>query len=129
MADSNLRRNRWIDDMKPFLQIACTIPDKEAGFVKIAVIDNGVDASLESLDGKIKAGTSFCPIPDTSYHNPYYMTSETLSHGSLVAALICHICPKTRLYMARLIETPFSLEGGMLITAELAAQVSQSLQN
>lgn len=82
-----LRRNRWLDEMKPFLQIVFNIPAKKGDFIKIAVIDNGVDASLDSLDGKIETGASFCPIPNTTYHNPYYLTSETLSHGSMVAAL------------------------------------------
>jgi hypothetical protein len=80
--------------MKPFLQTIFNIPPREAGYIKIAVIDNGVDTSLDILDGKIEAGASFCPIPNTSYHNSYYMTSEILSHGSIVAALICQMCPK-----------------------------------
>jgi hypothetical protein len=111
-----------LDSMTQFLQIIFNIPPKEAGFVKVAVIDNGVDASLDALDGKIAVGTSFCPIPDTSYHNPYYMTSETISHGSMVAGLICRMCPKAKLYVARIDELPSS-GGHPLLTAESAAKV------
>ncbi|KAJ3579865.1 hypothetical protein NPX13_g694 [Xylaria arbuscula] len=113
--------NRWMDSMTQFLQVIFNIPMKEAGYVKIAVIDNGVDASLDALDGKIAAGASFCPIPNTSYHNPYYMTSETISHGSMVAGLICRMCPKAKLYVARIDELPSS-QGKLLLTAESAAK-------
>ncbi|GAW26496.1 putative peptidase S8 subtilisin kexin [Rosellinia necatrix] len=113
--------NRWMDSMTQFLQVIFNIPMKEAGYVKIAVVDNGVDASLDALDGKIAAGASFCPIPNTSYHNPYYMTSETISHGSMVAGLICRMCPKAKLYVARIDELP-SAQGKLLLTAESAAK-------
>lgn len=111
--------------MKPFLQTIFNIPPREAGYIKIAVIDNGVDTSLDILDGKIEAGASFCPIPNTSYHNSYYMTSEILSHGSIVAALICQMCPKAKLYIARLNETPSASNGNRLFTAESATKVSE----
>ncbi|KAI1420105.1 hypothetical protein F5Y12DRAFT_161904 [Xylaria sp. FL1777] len=113
--------NRWMDSMTHFLQVIFNIPMREAGYIKIAVIDNGVDASLDALDGKIAAGASFCPIPNTSYHNPYYMTSETISHGSMVAGLICRMCPKAKLYVARIDELP-SPQGKLLLTAESAAK-------
>jgi hypothetical protein len=108
--------------MTEFLQIIFNIPPEEAGYIKIAVIDNGVDASLDVLDGKIVVGTSFCPIPDTDYHHPYYMTSETMSHGSMVAGLISSMCPKAKLYVARINE--LSSSGGQrLLTADSAAKV------
>ncbi|KAK4452495.1 hypothetical protein QBC34DRAFT_26249 [Podospora aff. communis PSN243] len=115
------RGNRWLDSMSQFLQIVFNIPRKEAGYVKIAVIDNGVDASLDALDGKIAVGTSFCLIPDTAYHNPYYMTSETISHGSMVAGLICSMCPTAKLYVAR-IEELSSSGGQRRLTADSAAK-------
>ncbi|KAI0442366.1 hypothetical protein F4803DRAFT_551238 [Xylaria telfairii] len=116
--------NRWLDSMTKFLQIIFNIPPKVAGYVKISVIDNGVDASLDALDGKIAVGTSFCPIPDTTYHKPYYMTSEAISHGSMVAGLICRMCPKAKLYVARIDELPSSGRQNLL-TAESAAKAIQ----
>lgn len=118
-----VRRNAWIDSTRDFATFIYNIPNTVTAPVKVAVIDNGVDAALEILDGKIASGMSFCPYPNSSYlMNPYYLTSESLGHGSVVAALICQMCPKARLYVARLDERSSS-GSNREITAESAANV------
>jgi len=52
--------------MKNFAAFIRTIPDKSAPPVKTAVIDNGVDASLDMFDGKIALSRSFCPDPNST---------------------------------------------------------------
>jgi hypothetical protein len=121
------RTNQWIDSTRDFATFIHNIPNSVTTLVKVAVIDNGVDAALEILDGKIASGMSFCPYPNSSYlMNPYYLTSESLGHGSVVSALICQMCPKARLYVARLDERSSS-GSNREITAESAANVSQLL--
>ncbi|MCJ1392423.1 hypothetical protein MMC18_005290 [Xylographa bjoerkii] len=88
-------------------------------FVKIAVIDDGIDASLENIDGKIACGVTYCPdAASTGLMNAYYVLSGT--HGTTMACLICKICPKSRLYVARLEEYE-SAAGKRQITAKSAA--------
>lgn len=94
--------------------------DKE-DYIKVAVIDDGIDGSLENLDGKIAGGISFCPSAVSSkLIKTYYVPSGT--HGTAMASLICKICPKTKLYVARLAEYR-GAGGKRQITAESAAKV------
>jgi hypothetical protein len=95
--------------------------------VKIAVIDDGVDASLVSLDGKIAVGKSFCPYANSSeLIGSYYAPSG--NHGTCMASLICKICPEVSLYVARLDErispasNPGSSSSSRQITAKSAAE-------
>ncbi|KAK3356686.1 hypothetical protein B0T25DRAFT_603209 [Lasiosphaeria hispida] len=59
--------------------------------VKIAIIDDGVDASLDIFKGKIAGGKSFCPNPTSAdLTNAYYAPEG--KHGTMMANLICRIC-------------------------------------
>ncbi|KAI1377492.1 hypothetical protein F4677DRAFT_458856 [Hypoxylon crocopeplum] len=72
--------------------------------VKIAVIDDGMDPALHIVDGKyakVFAGSSFCTSISDS-RNAYYVPLG--SHGTRVASVICQICPKVDLCIARLDE-------------------------
>lgn len=90
--------------------------------VKIAIIDDGLDASLDSLDGKIAIGKSFCPYANsTDLMSPYYVPSG--NHGTCMAALIAKLVPNVRLYIARLDERQSSRGGQRQITAKSAADV------
>ena len=91
--------------------------------IKIAIIDDGVDASLEFLVGKIAGGKSFCPYASSSdLMNAYYVPSG--QHGTMMADLICKICPSCRLYIARLDERPSRSDSTRQITPESAALAS-----
>lgn len=88
--------------------------------VVVAVIDDGVDISDPTLEDKIKGGRSFCQWDDNS-SAPYYVTSG--GHGTLMASLICRICPKAQLYVVKL-EEHLSEHSTRQITAASAAKVS-----
>lgn len=93
--------------------------------VKIAIIDDGVDGSLSSLENTIAIGKSFCPYANsTELMSPYYVPSG--NHGTCMATLISKICPKVKLYVARLDERQPPGSSHRQITARSAADVSRS---
>ncbi|KAL6808591.1 hypothetical protein V8C40DRAFT_259444 [Trichoderma camerunense] len=119
---------RWFEKSSRFRLLISYINDRitKVPPVKIAIIDNGIDASLDAFDGKINAGISFCPVTWTgntgnALYHPYYITSKSLNHGSLVAMLVCAMCPKVKLYICRLDETTTPM-GSRFITTESAAE-------
>ncbi|KAI0005738.1 hypothetical protein F4779DRAFT_34502 [Xylariaceae sp. FL0662B] len=110
---------RWMKCMEDF----ATYVDNarvEAAPLKIAVIDDGIDATLATLEGRIAGGQSFCPYPNsTDLMSPYFVPSG--NHGTQMAQLICKFCPKARLYVARLHERIIPGSGERQITADSAA--------
>ncbi|KAJ3580497.1 hypothetical protein NPX13_g50 [Xylaria arbuscula] len=113
--------NSWIDCVSNFAKLLCTAPaSRNIRPVKVAIIDDGVDASLLSLDGKIAIGKSFCPyINSTDLMSPYYVPSG--NHGTCMASLISKICPEVSLYVARLDERQAPGSSHRQITAKSAA--------
>lgn len=109
--------------MKNLATFLRSIKTAKVETVKIAIIDDGIDGSLESLQGRIATGTTFCPYANSSdLVNAYYVPSG--KHGTMMASLICQICPNPMLYIARL-EERFSADGnGRCITAGSAAKAS-----
>ncbi|RFU79743.1 intracellular serine protease [Trichoderma arundinaceum] len=108
------------EQFQPLLRSSIDPQDPQPRPVKIAIIDDGVDASLASLDDKIAMGESFCPYPNsTDLVSPYYVPSG--KHGTCMAALICKICPHVKLYVARLDERPAVGSGQRQITIKSAA--------
>lgn len=110
--------------MKVFSSFLRGIEEGTRHVVKIAVIDDGVDASLYSLAGKIPSGKSFCPYPNsTDLMSAYF--APTGKHGICMASLISHLCPNVRLYVARLEEhRKVKGDGSRQITARSAAEAS-----
>lgn len=115
--------NSWIDCLSDFAKLLRTAPNAKKRPVKVAIIDDGVDASLLSLDGKISIGKSFCPYAtSTDLLSPYYVPSG--NHGTCMATLISKICPEVKLYVARLDERQVPGSSHRQITAKSAADVS-----
>jgi hypothetical protein len=114
----------WISKVKGFSTFMRNIPRREREKIppiKIAVIDDGVDASLEFFIGLIAGGKSFCPYSSSSdLMNAYYVPSG--QHGTMMADLIRQICPSCRLYVARLDERPSRSDSSRQITMESAAE-------
>jgi hypothetical protein len=90
--------------------------------IKIAIIDDGIDATMYDLQSKIAGGATFCPYPHSSeLVNSYFVPRG--KHGTLMAQLICRLCPAAQLYVARLEELPTPTGEGRRITAISAAKV------
>ncbi|OBT68012.1 hypothetical protein VE03_01564 [Pseudogymnoascus sp. 23342-1-I1] len=112
-----------IRDFSTFLMHASMAEDKgnQVPPVKIAIIDDGIDATMHGLQPKIAGGATFCPYPHSSdLVNSYFVPRG--KHGTLMAQLICDICPGTQLYIARLEELPTLTGGGRRVTARSAAK-------
>lgn len=96
--------------------------DSQVRPVKIAIIDDGIDATMPGLQPKIASGATFCPYPHSStLVNSYFVPRG--KHGTLMAQLICDLCPSIQLYVARLEELPAFTGGGRRVTARSAAKV------
>ncbi|KAH8892459.1 hypothetical protein GQ53DRAFT_805950 [Thozetella sp. PMI_491] len=94
---------------------------KQPKWIKIAMIDDGLDSSLGVFKNeytKIAAGESF-PSPFRKASRNYYVPSG--NHGARVASLICSICPRTLLYIAKL-EHEIGQGGILQINHEAAAK-------
>lgn len=68
--------------------------------ITVALIDDGFDINDQSVYEKVLGGRSFCV--KNNLNAPYWATSR--SHGTVMASLICRVCPKARLYILRLDE-------------------------
>ncbi|KAK6360673.1 hypothetical protein TWF730_006807 [Orbilia blumenaviensis] len=116
------RENEWLKVMKNFsICLNNLLPKSSSQDIKIALIDDGVDASLSLFEGKIAAGRSFCPYPNSKELVSSYFVTSGKSHGTIMAYLICTICPRVKLYVARLDEG-YNLYGKRQITAQSAAK-------
>jgi hypothetical protein len=90
--------------------------------IRVAVIDDGIDGFQDDLIDNIASGVSFCHSSDSgNLMRAYYVPSG--GHGTMMARLICRLCPKAKLYVARL-EEHRSSNGKRQITARSAAEVS-----
>ena len=108
-----------------------TMPDDTPGkvgrdrHVKVAIIDDGINLDFPEFAAMAQSdiqGQSFFKVNE--YHNlqpAWYSSSK--HHGTLMARLICCICPKVQLYIARLHEAP-TVGGSRQITAESTEKVS-----
>ncbi|KAK8926722.1 Intracellular serine protease [Metarhizium anisopliae] len=116
----------WIKSTRQFATLLMNASreqgkDKQVAPVKIAIIDDGIDATLHDLQSKIAGGATFCPYPHSSeLVNSYFVPRG--KHGTLMAQLICDLCPGTELYIARLEELPLLSGSGRRVTARSAAK-------
>ena len=86
--------------------------------IKVALIDDGVDAAHNSLSSVIADGMSFSKRPNGLYTS-YYKSSG--GHGTVMASLIRKVCPKVKLYIAKLNEE--RTNNGFEFTTASAVQV------
>ena len=116
-------RHKWLtcmDEFADFIQnVESPLPLREE--VTIALIDDGVDINDQSLHAKIIGGRSFCQRDEfQNLSKPYYITSG--GHGTVMASLICRVCPKAQIYVIKLDER-MSENNKRSITAKSAAKV------
>lgn len=88
--------------------------------VRIAIVDDGIDHTLDIFRGRIGKGESFQQVAENIHGRwgAFYVPSGT--HGTLMAKLICKICPNVELYIAQLEVLP---GGRRSFNAESAAEV------
>ncbi|PMD28807.1 hypothetical protein L207DRAFT_642096 [Hyaloscypha variabilis F] len=115
-------RHKWLtcmDEFADFIQnVELPLPLREE--ITIALIDDGVDINEQSLHAKIIGGRSFCQRDKfQNLSKPYYVTSG--GHGTVMASLICRVCPKAQLYVVKLDEY-MSENMKRQITAQSAAK-------
>ncbi|KAH6624421.1 hypothetical protein B0J18DRAFT_409874 [Chaetomium sp. MPI-SDFR-AT-0129] len=87
--------------------------DKE---IRVAVIDDGVNIDCDDIAENVEEGETFC---DNAGHWPGYYQSS-YGHGHLMACLIRDLCPRVKLYIAKLNE--MWVDGRPRITPESAAK-------
>jgi len=106
LADMSYRDNLWLVYMKNFAQFLKNAQPR-AEPVKIAIIDDGINTALGIFENRIHSGDSFYDPTLDSFHGRrgvYYVPSGR--HGTLMAQLICDICPVVKLFIAQLQATP-----------------------
>ncbi|KAI2629599.1 peptidase S8/S53 domain-containing protein [Hypoxylon sp. NC1633] len=112
--ESSPGENPWIGTLKGVTRLLqnLKVSDRPIQPPKIAIIDNGIDATWPSIHGKIVKGRSFSPYPNSKeFMYAYYVPRG--QHGTLVADIICRICPKPQLYIARMEERSTADEGAI----------------
>ncbi|RWA08804.1 hypothetical protein EKO27_g6306 [Xylaria grammica] len=98
--------NPWLQGMKGFAKFLQNAKPR-ADPINIAIIDDGINTNLDTFEGKIHSGDSFYDPSLDSFHGRrgvYYVPSGR--HGTLMAQLICNICPVVKLFVAQLQATP-----------------------
>jgi hypothetical protein len=124
-----MKLNAWFSNMEKFLAFFVNIIPPEAHEtsrdVRVAIFDGGTSQELKgsTLWPPIAEDESFCTEEDADGHfaltNPYYFSSG--GHGTLMARLVRAVCPKAKLYVARLHQCHGT--GAPQFTAESAAKV------
>ena len=69
--------------------------------MEIALIDDGVDMYYPPLRKKISSGKSFDYGDKTQNQMRYYGVSAG-GHGTVMASMICRVCPIAKIYAIRL---------------------------
>lgn len=126
-------RHKWLTCMDEFAEFIQNIPLSAADYepVTIALIDDGVDIIEPSIRDKIVDGASYCVREENqvegnqkkqTMRKPYYVSGG--GHGTVMASLICRVCPKAQLFVVKLDEY-LSETSKRQITAKSAAKVYQ----
>ncbi|CAN9474906.1 unnamed protein product [Alternaria alternata] len=84
--------------------------------IVVALIDDGLDINEQSVVDKVIGGRSF--RNQNNLNAPYWATSGF--HGTVMASLICRVCPMVQLYVLRLDEYSAKEQGKRQITAKSA---------
>ena len=118
-----------IEDFATFLRNSSMAEaERQEGTVimppKIAIIDDGINATLADVQERIANGATFSSRSQDfeSMMNSYFVPLGNT--GTLMAQLICSLCPDVKLYIARLEELPM-IGKTRHVTAESAAKVSR----
>ncbi|KAF4546015.1 uncharacterized protein LTHEOB_4667 [Lasiodiplodia theobromae] len=116
-------QHKWLtcmDDFATFVQNVDLDTSRLNGLepkpITVALIDDGFDINEQSVVDKVVGGRSF--RNQNNLNAPYWATSGF--HGTVMASLICRVCPKVQLYVLRLDEHSAGEQGKRQITAKSA---------
>jgi hypothetical protein len=114
--------SKWMSTMTDFATLLKKAK-KDTGTppIKIAIIDDGIDMALSKFADNVKGGESFYRLSELSGRRGAYYAPKG-PHGTLMAQLICEICPVADLYIAQLELVP-SQDGRRSFTTESAVEV------
>jgi len=110
--------NTWLTTVGDFVSERGI--QSETGEVKVALIDDGVD--LRKVNNIYPEG--WPPVGPTSESDLWY--TSTNEHGTRMAELICRVCPRARIYVAKLVDWDDAQHKdnlGKFQTAKSAAEV------
>ncbi|KAI0399127.1 hypothetical protein F4802DRAFT_603297 [Xylaria palmicola] len=105
VREAPIQPHRWLKSVDSFvtnlelLDAAGADGKREDSVIKVALIDDGVDANLEIFKGIIHS-KGWPPEEPTSEQYPFYHSSS--GHGTAMAKLIKRICPRVQLHVAKL---------------------------
>ena len=122
------RRHQWFICMDEFADFIQGLKSDSRSYkpITIALIDDGVDMTEESLHHRVLQGKSFSMGDEINERErPYY---ESGGHGTAMASLICRICPNASIIPLRLEEYPGIGNSKRQITAQSAVEVCDNVQ-
>lgn len=105
----HIEQHRWIEVMKDFSAAFKEVPQpterevtQNAALapIKVALIDDGVDTTSPSLQGRTYRGKSFDFYDDGQRSQPYWVSKA--GHGTVMARLIRGVCPTADIYVIKL---------------------------
>jgi hypothetical protein len=103
----NLSSHKWLICMDNFadeIQNVQVLPTKQKELQKeitVALIDDGVNIDIPTVAGKVTGGGTFDRgDPDENGPSPYFISSS--GHGTVMADMICRVCPTAKLYVFKL---------------------------
>ncbi|KAI1080675.1 peptidase S8/S53 domain-containing protein [Whalleya microplaca] len=110
----------WMKCMKDFAGfLRSAKSERPINPIKIAVIDDGINMGLDIFHNRVQSGESFYRFSNISGRcGSYYVPSGP--HGTLMAQLICEVCPQVKLFIAQLEELR-GREGRRSFSVESAA--------
>lgn len=103
----NLSSHKWLNCMDKFadeIQNIQVVPKKDSKLQKeitVALIDDGVNLDIPTVAGKVIGGATLDRgDPDENGPSPYFISSR--GHGTVIADMICRVCPTAKLYVFKL---------------------------
>lgn len=126
--------HRWLESADQFGQRIESIWNQLTGDrtesqpLIVALIDDGVDNTCASLQGRILTGRTFAYDEDSERERigPWYVSEK--GHGTVMADSICRVCPMAMIYPIRL-NTDFrgqiDAESAALVCADVASDATE----
>ncbi|KAI1747317.1 hypothetical protein F4782DRAFT_444103 [Xylaria castorea] len=103
----NLSAHRWLNCMDTFADEIQNVgtPSTKHGELRrditVALIDDGVNVDTPTVAGKVIGGATFDHWdPDENGPSPYFVSAS--GHGTVMADMICRVCPTAKLYVFKL---------------------------